>query len=187
MEVLQSNLEKLERLRAIVNDTLLLTRAHQDERAIILMPASIADEVSKTAEFLDFIMDEAQVSLRVQGGACVHIETSLFRRTVTNLFHNTTQHPHACAEIVVNVSDDRSGARIGVSNPGDDRPKEHLLPSFDCFYRVDAARANSWERHGLALSIVKAIATMHNGSVFESRQDGATVSGFSVMTVDLHK
>lgn len=127
-------------------------------------------------------MDEAKVSVRVQGDAHTHIEISLFRRAVTNLLHNAIQHSQENAEIVVDVSDDQSGVRIAVSNLGAEIPRQHLHRLFDRFYRVDSARANSWESHGLGLSIVKAIAKMHNGNVFATSQNGITVVGFSVMT-----
>jgi two-component system heavy metal sensor histidine kinase CusS len=183
VEVLQSNLEELERLRAIVNDMLFLSRADQGERASRLANVSIAAEVHKTVEFLDYIMDEAGVTVRVQGDAEAQIETSLFRRAVTNLLHNAIQHTQANSEIVVNVSNEPDlGVRIAVSNPGEEIPSEHLPRLFDRFYRVDSARANSWESHGLGLSIVKAIATMHNGSVFASSLNGYNIIGFSVMT-----
>jgi len=187
VEVLQSNLEELERLRAIVNDMLFLTRADQGERASRLASVSIAEEVNKTVEFLDFIMDEADVTVRVQGDASAQIEISLFRRAVTNLLHNAIQHSKAKAEIVVDVTDDQSEVRIAVSNPGEEIPKEHLPRLFDRFYRVDSARSNSTESHGLGLSIVKAIAQMHNGSVFASSRNGVTVVGFSVMAPDIAK
>ena len=185
VEVLQSNLEELERLRTIVSDMLFLTRADQGERASRLVSVSIAEEVNKTVEFLDFIMDEAEVKVRVQGDASAQIETSLFRRAVTNLLHNAIQHSKAKAEIVVEVSGNPSEVRIAVSNPGDEIPKEHLPRLFDRFYRVDSARANSTESHGLGLSIVKAIAKMHNGAVFASSGNGITVVGFSVMAEGL--
>jgi two-component system heavy metal sensor histidine kinase CusS len=187
VEVLQSNLEELERLRGIVNDMLFLARADQGERASRLTSVSIAAEVNKTVEFLDFIMDEADVKVRVQGDANAQIETSLFRRAVTNLLHNAIQHSKAKSEIVVDVSNGNDGVRIAVSNPGEAIPKEHLPRLFDRFYRVDSARHNSTESHGLGLSIVKAIATMHNGSVFASSHDGINIIGFSVMTAEAAK
>lgn len=185
VEILQSNLEELERLRAIVNDMLFLTRADQGERASRLVSASIADEVQKAVEFLDFIMDEANVKVRVQGDATAHIEIALFRRAVTNLLHNAIQHSKAKTEIIVDITKEQSNIRIAVSNPGEEIPKEHLPRLFDRFYRIDSARSNSTASHGLGLSIVKAIAKMHNGSIFATSQNGVTVIGFSVMTPDI--
>ncbi|KAG1082887.1 hypothetical protein G6F40_014959 [Rhizopus arrhizus] len=49
-EVLQSNLEELDRLRAMINDMLFLARADQGEAATGRIHAVLADEVGKTAE-----------------------------------------------------------------------------------------------------------------------------------------
>lgn len=179
-EVLQSNLEDLERLRSIVNDMLFLARADQGERPLHLVPTSLAAEVNKTVEFLDFVMDEAGVRVRVEGDAQAPIESSLFRRAVTNLLHNAIRHSQAESEIVIDVSAGPAMARIAVSNPGPEIPNEHLGRLFDRFYRVDAARPNSWENHGLGLAIVKAVAAMHAGGVFAASHDGVTTVGFSV-------
>nr|WP_082722368.1 histidine kinase [Burkholderia mayonis] len=47
-------------------------------------------------------------------------------------------------------------------------------------YRIEEARANSDENHGLGLSIVKAVAEMHGGAVFVTCADGWNAIGFSV-------
>lgn len=180
VEVLQSNLEDLERLRGIVNDMLFLARADQGERPQQLLPASLAAEVEMTIEFLDFLMEEANVSICVRGDAQVPIERSLFRRAVTNLLDNAIRHSPPHSEIVVEVSAGQGQVHIAVSNPGPEIPPEHLDRLFDRFYRVDMARTNSGESHGLGLAIVKAVAAMHAGSVFAASRGGITTVGFSV-------
>ena len=184
VEVLHSNLEDLERLRGIVNDMLFLARAKLGERPHQLLATSFAAEVAKTVEFLDFLMEEASVSVRVQGDAQAPIESSLFRRAVTNLLHNAIRHSQARSEIVVEVEASVEQVRVSVSNPGPEIPSEHLGRLFDRFYRVDTARTNSGESHGLGLAIVKAVAAMHGGSVFAVSRDGITTVGFSVSRAD---
>jgi two-component system heavy metal sensor histidine kinase CusS len=183
-EVLHSNLEELERLRSIVNDMLFLARADQGERPQRLVPTSLAAEVKKTVEFLDLVMDEAGVRVRVQGDAEAPIDPSLFGRAVTNLLHNAIRHSEARSEIVVNVHAEPTQARhvawVAVSNPGPAIAPEHLGRLFDRFYRVDSARTNSTDNHGLGLAIVKAVARMHAGEVFAASQGGMTTVGFSV-------
>ena len=49
-------------------------------------------------------------------------------------------------------------------------------------YQVDAARSNSEANHGLGLSIVKAVASMHGGSVFVDNADGWNTFGFTVLS-----
>ena len=180
VEVLQSNLEDLERLRGIVNDMLFLARANLGERPQQLLRTSLAAEVEKAIEFLDFLMEEANVSVRVQGDVQAPIESSLFRRAVINLLHNAIRHSQARSEIVVELAAGEGESRVSVSNPGPEISSEHLGRLFDRFYRVDVARTNSGEIHGLGLAIVKAVASMHAGSVFAASHEGITTVGFSV-------
>jgi two-component system heavy metal sensor histidine kinase CusS len=180
VDVLHSNLEDMERLRGIVNDMLFLARASMGERPQHLSRTSLAAEVEKAVEFLDFLMEEANVNVQVKGDVQAPIESSLFRRAVTNLLHNALRHSQPGSEIVVDITAEKDLARIAVSNTGPAIPPEHVGRLFDRFYRADIARSNSDESHGLGLAIVKAIATMHSGSVFAASRDGITTIGFSV-------
>jgi two-component system heavy metal sensor histidine kinase CusS len=181
VEVLQSNLEDLEGLRGIVNDMLFLARASLGERPHELLRCSLAAEVEKAIDFLDFLLEEAGVHVQVQGDAQAPIESSLFRRAVTNLLDNAIHHSPPGAEIVVELSAGDGQARVSVANPGPVIPAEHLGRLFDRFYKVDAARTKSGESHGLGLAIVKAVAAMHSGDVFAASCDGVTTVGFSVL------
>ncbi|WP_224366256.1 heavy metal sensor histidine kinase [Hyalangium versicolor] len=179
-EVLQSNLEELERLRGIVNDMLFLARADQGEEALDRVHTSAAEEVSKTVEFLDVLLEEAGVSVRVEGDARTSFERSLFRRAASNLLLNAIEHSERGAEIVVDIAQRKSEVRIAVTNPGIPIPEQHLERLFDRFYRVDGARRNSRDNHGLGLSIVKAVAKMHGGTVFAASTEGHNTVGFTL-------
>lgn len=179
-EGLHSNLEDLERLRAIVNDMLFLARADRGERAPNRVEVSIAQEVAHAVEYLEFIFEEAGVKVRIEGDAQASIETSLFRRAVTNLLQNAVQHAPRGAEIVVFVLQQPGAIRVSVQNTGSGIAREHLSRLFDRFYRVDSSRSGSRENHGLGLAIVRAVATMHGGTVFAESDDGATTIGFTV-------
>ncbi len=179
-EALHSNLEDLERLRGIVNDMLFLARADRGERAPNRVEVSIAQEVSHAVEYLEFIFEEAGVRVRIEGDAHASIETSLFRRAVTNLLQNAVQHAPRGAEIVVFVLQQPGAIRVSVQNTGPGIAREHLSRLFDRFYRVDSSRSGSRENHGLGLAIVRAVAAMHGGTVFAESEDGATTIGFTV-------
>ena len=178
--MLQSNLEELERLRAIVADMLFLARAEQGERAHKLTESSLAREVDKTVEFFDVLLEDAGMQVEVVGDAVAPIETSLFRRALSNLLQNAIQHSQGSGPIVARVEKHADRAEVSFSNPSEPIPPEQLARLFDRFYRVDAARHNSGENHGLGLAIVKAVAAMHGGTVFARSGDGVTTIGFSV-------
>ena len=179
-EVLQSDLEELERLRAIVSDMLFLARAEQGVRARRRVASSIAQEVGKTIEFLDLLLDDAGMTVQVEGDAVAPIETSLFRRALTNLLQNAIQHSQPGASVRVRIVRQAHCAEVSFSNPSAPIAPDQLPRLFDRFYRVDASRRNSGENHGLGLAIVKAVALMHGGTVFAHSTGGMTTVGFSV-------
>jgi two-component system heavy metal sensor histidine kinase CusS len=201
--VLQSNLEELDRVRAVVNDMLFLARADQGEAASGRAPALIAAEVAKTIEFFEFVLDERRLTVDIAGDtdARVSMDAAGFRRAVSNLLQNAIQHSASGSAITVHIESQHApgataGERVGpsagepagdrvrisVTNPGAQIDAAHLPRLFDRFYRVDAARHHSGDTqdNGLGLAIVKAIATMHGGDVFASSQDGTTTVGFSL-------
>ncbi|MGH8822276.1 MAG: heavy metal sensor histidine kinase [Rhodoferax sp.] len=183
-ETLQSNLEELERVRSIINDMLFLARADQGEAATGLVRTPIAQEVRKTAEFFEFVLDDMGATVSIEGDVAAEamIETALFRRAISNLLQNAIEHSGAGARLLVTIRQQLSSIWVTVSNPGAPIDPAHLPRLFDRFYRMDAARQPQGEHHGhgLGLAIVKAVAIMHGGSVSASSAEGQTTIGFSV-------
>ena len=179
-QTLQSNLEEFERLRVIVNDMLFLSRSDRGERASELTEVSLRGEIERMLDFLEMPLEEAQLRVQVQGDARAWVNTSLIGRAVSNLFVNAIQHSPPGATLRATVAPQDGHVEIAVSNPGqplDPVVREHI---FDRFYRIQEARSNSHENHGLGLSIVKAVAEMHGGRVFVRSADGVNTFGFSV-------
>ncbi|SQF95984.1 heavy metal sensor kinase [Paucimonas lemoignei] len=179
-EVLQSNLEELERLRSIINDMLFLASADQGSKATELTCTSLAQEVATTLDYLDFILEDAQVKVLVNGDASAPIDKPHLRRALINLLHNAVQHTDAGQTIQVDITHSAEQVSISVANPGASIADEHLPRLFERFYRVDASRANSGANHGLGLAIVKAIALMHGGTVFVRSQQGMNTFGINL-------
>ncbi len=176
-EVLQSNLEELERLRNIINDMLFLASADQGSKASKLTRASLADEVATTLDYLEFIVEDARVWVQVSGDAQVNIEKAHLRRALINLLNNAVQHTQPGQRIEVLIEQTEHQVSISISNPGPPITEEHLPRLFERFYRVDASRHNSGANHGLGLAIVKAIAHMHGGEVFVRSGEGRNTFG----------
>jgi two-component system, OmpR family, heavy metal sensor histidine kinase CusS len=183
-EVLQSNLEELERLRSIINDMLFLARADQGEAATGLTQACVAQEVGKTIEFFEFVLDDMGTTVGVEGElqAQATMNIALFRRALSNLLQNAIEHSAPGARLVVNIARRAGAVWIGVSNPGSTIASSQLPRLFDRFYRVDASRHDEGEHHGhgLGLAIVKAVASMHGGTVDAASDAGVTTIAFSV-------
>ena len=183
-ELLHTNLEELERLRAIVADMLFLASAEQGERAAQAVPRSLAAELIKTVDFYEVLLDEAGLSVQIEGDAQAVIEPALIHRAMSNLLQNAIQHAPSGSTLMARVQAVEGLAEISVSNAlAQVIPADQLARLFDRFYRGDASRANSENNHGLGLAIVKAVALMHGGSVFARCEQGQITVGFTVPTI----
>lgn len=183
-EVMSSNLEELERLRAIINDMLFLARADQGAVAENLAPTSLAALTHKTAEFLDVLFEDAGVSLEVRGDGLAPAEQSLLGRAITNLLDNAIRHGGGPGKVEVTIEDQGAQVCLGVRNRGAPIAEAHLARLFDRFYRPDPSRSSSVDSHGLGLAVVKAVALMHGGSVFARCEGEDVVVGFYVAKAD---
>jgi two-component system heavy metal sensor histidine kinase CusS len=179
-DLLQSNLEELERMGTIVNDMLFLAGAESGQRATELSDVSLCEEASKTVEYLEPVLHDKQLNVVIQGDMRVRIDRRLFHRSLANLIQNAARYAVPTSTITVSLVSHGMQAEVSVSNAGEPIENVHLERLFERFYRADAARARSDAHHGLGLSIVRAVASMHGGRVFAHSKDGVNTFGFSL-------
>lgn len=103
-------------------------------------------------------------------------DPALVERLVANLIDNAIGYNVAGGSVTVTTATRDGKAVVGVSNTGARVPAEQVDRLFQPFERLDRA-AGGEEHHGLGLSIVRAIATAHDGSIAARARDegGLTV------------
>lgn len=181
-DLLQSNLEELERMGAIVNDMLFLAGAERGQRATELSDVSLYEEALKTVEYIEPSLIGKHLNVSITGDMRVRIDRRLFHRSLANLLQNAVRYAAPTSTITVSLASAGKQAVVSVSNAGEPIDGEHLKRLFERFYRADEARARSDAHHGLGLSIVRAVASMHGGQVFARSEDGINTFGFSLMS-----
>jgi len=179
-DLLESNLEELERMTSIVNDMLFLSHAQAGEHATQLTRVSLREETFKTFEYVEPSFAEKNLRVEVEGDVTASIDRRLFHRSLANLLENSARHAPPESTVVVRLQCVENHARVAVSNVGEAIAVDHLERLFERFYRVDASRTHSDMHHGLGLSIVRAVANMHRGDVFVSSQNGMNTFGFTL-------
>ncbi|WP_233472549.1 heavy metal sensor histidine kinase [Cupriavidus respiraculi] len=179
-DILQSNLEDLERLSRIVVDMLFLAQSDRGVLARDLATVSIAAEVRRSADFLDMLFEDAGAALQIRGDASARVNSSLFQRAVCNLLSNALQHGRRGRPVSVAIEADGKTVTVAVRNEAEPLSAQQLRRLFDRFYRVDGARTDSRQNHGLGLAIVKAIAVMHGGGVFARFEQGTIAVGMTL-------
>lgn len=90
---------------------------------------------------------------------------------VSVLLDNAIKHSTG-TEITVSLKRQGHTAVLTVENEGKTIPAEKCEHLFDRFYRLDESRTGEGQHYGLGLSIAKAIAEKHDGSIGVSCHDG---------------
>ena len=159
---------------------LFLAQSDRGALARDLVEVSVANEVRRSADFLDMLFEDAGATLEIVGDARARVNASLLQRAITNLLGNALQHGLHGRPVAVEIGDEAGVVTIAVRNEADPLSTAQMDRLFDRFYRVDSARADSRQNHGLGLAIVKAIATMHGGAVFARQSRGVVCIGLTL-------
>ncbi len=162
-QVLESNLEELNRLRLIADNILFLAQADHAALQIERTPLTMGDELRKIAEYFEGPADEADLRFTVQASGTALVNATLCRRAVHNLVVNALRYSTPGTTIRLVGAQDDTGSTIAVENDGTPIPADQLERLFDRFYRADAARGRPADSSGLGLAIVKAIMDLHRG------------------------
>ena len=180
-DTLLSNLEEAQRLAALVNDMLFLSRADRGAAARRGQTASLAALAAQVVDFHEATLDEAGVKVRIEGDAQAAVDEALVKRAISNLLGNAIRYatPDSC--VVVRIApEEPEQVRVEVENAGPAIAPQHLARLFDRFFRADEARGGPLH-HGLGLAIVAAIARMHAGHPLAASTGGTTRVGFTLL------
>jgi len=92
----------------------------------------------------------------------------LIERLIANLVDNATTHNTTGGWVEIVTGTRAGGAVLAVANSGPVVPAEQVHRLLQPFQRLDTARTNHPDGHGLGLSIVAAIATTHRADLTAS-------------------
>lgn len=163
-----------ERMARVVDDLLTLARTDADQ-PLERRPVALGALLREAA-------DEARrrgfaVRVEVDSGVAVMGDNAALRRLVGILIDNAARH--GAGDIDLRLTRDGSSAVLSVSDQGPGIPPEALERIFDRFYQADPVR--SAQGVGLGLSIARAIAHAHGGSVAAGNRS----EGGAVLTLEL--
>lgn len=156
----------LARLTRLVNDLLSLSRhdlAAPHERQPIDLIQLVSEVRALTAELAP---DRTVTLERPAAPVIVRGDPDHLRQVLLNLAENARRHTPPGGRITFRLRRGRRTAEVVVSDTGPGIAPEDLRRVFECFYRGgDRARARSSGGSGLGLSIARAIAEAHGGTL----------------------
>jgi signal transduction histidine kinase len=102
---------------------------------------------------------------------------ALLARLVANLIDNALHHNLPSGRIDVWTATESDHAILAVANSGREIPADQVSRLIEPFQRLEPGRGNAGDgRHGLGLSIVRAIALAHGATLRLRAQDGGGLS-----------
>jgi heavy metal sensor kinase len=171
-EALESCLEEVDRLTALVEDLLFLAVA---DAGVVPFQRTLVDlaALAKEAEpALQVLAERANVFLAVAAAAAIVIKGSepLLLRVLFNLAENGIKYAGAGQRVDLAVRSDAVDALLEVRDNGPGIPSEERERIFDRFYRADPARERSGT--GLGLALVRSIVRLHGGEIGVESEPG---------------
>ncbi len=158
-----------DRLHAIVNDLLTLSRVEQDakDKRIDLEPSRLSRVLHAAVESCELQAEARQVRVTVKCEAdlTARVNAPLLEQAVVNLVDNAIKYSPAGEQVEVAAAAENGEVHISVTDHGCGIGPEHLPRLFERFYRTDKARSRELGGTGLGLAIVKHIAQAHGGQV----------------------
>lgn len=163
-EVLEGNVEELERLSRLISDMLFIARADHSKDPLNHEPVELFQGAQRVADYMSLIAEERGLTIEVTGAAVVLADRLLVERAITNLLSNAIRHAAINSKISVAIATADS-VTLSVTNSGETIAPQHIQRIFDRFYRIDSGRARTDGGSGLGLSIVRSIMVAHGGQV----------------------
>ena len=159
-----------ERLGAIIEDLLLLSKAERDAELGALAPewCPVAGMLRAAVQTCAHKQQTKRITVTVDCAEALQVraQPNLLRQVVVNLLDNALTYSPAGGTVAVGAAADAAGnVRIRVRDHGCGIAPEHHARIFERFYRVDKARSRESGGTGLGLAIVKHIMQAHGGQV----------------------
>jgi heavy metal sensor kinase len=166
-EMLASLLEEVERLAAVVDGLLALSRLDTGEASAAWVKFDLAELVATTADQMSLLAEDKSISVACDAPQRVMVEGNRARlkQVVVNLLDNAIKYTQKGGTVRLTVASQNGRPVLEVSDTGIGIPPEALPHVFERFYRVERSRSREQGGAGLGLSIVKSICAAHGAAV----------------------
>jgi len=189
-QILQSNLEEINRMSKIVEDLLLLSKADIGEIRLIKEDIHLNRFIHGLIEQMKILAQPKSIRIETsnhQEEVHVLADPLRMRELFINLIENGIKYTEDGGKILITITKEthdpfgapfslgrssESFAHITVADTGIGIAKEDQEKIFDRFFRVDKARSREQGGSGLGLSICKWIVEAHQGQITVQSEPG---------------
>lgn len=170
-EIQRSNVARIMRsakhLLNLLNEILQISRIEAGRLAVELEPVKIADGIREASEFVQPMLAERGIGLRIEkpafAASTVLADQQKMIQVFLNLLSNAIKYNREKGEIAVTIEIvDRTDVRVNVTDTGEGISPESLLKLFQPFERLGADRTKT---PGTGLALSKKMVELMGGSI----------------------
>ncbi|MEA3464514.1 MAG: ATP-binding protein [Thermodesulfobacteriota bacterium] len=168
-DILQSNMEEIDRMGRIIEDLLTLTKNESGALPLSIGDLSLSDLLQELYLKGRALAEPKQIEVNLHHEANSEIwirgDDLRLRQIFLNLLSNAIRYTGEHGSIDIAVSRKNQKVAVAISDNGIGIAKEHLPHIFERFFRTDEARNRSDGGTGLGLAIVKWAIEAHDGDI----------------------
>ncbi|MBM4265077.1 MAG: HAMP domain-containing histidine kinase [Deltaproteobacteria bacterium] len=165
-ETLEKTIQDADAILKVFNSLLTIAHAESGEPRARFAPVDLARIAGDAVEIYEPVAEEAGVALELEASSepvTIAGDPSLLGQAIANLLDNAVKYVPRGGRVTVRVAAADGRARVSVADDGPGIPEAFRDKAFDRFSRLDESRGSPGS--GLGLSLVRAVARLHEGEV----------------------
>ncbi|MBO4458657.1 MAG: HAMP domain-containing histidine kinase [Butyrivibrio sp.] len=172
---------QIKRMNSLVKNMLTLSRMDEERMHVVFSDFNLSETLRDAAFSFEPIAESQDKKYKIEIPKGIHLmgDRASINQLAYLLIDNAFKYSSANGSIHVLLSVDNKHIVFEVSNTCDTIPYGNLDRLFDRFYRADYSRSRETGGYGIGLSVARAIATSHSGTI-EAVRDGDRIIRFVV-------
>lgn len=158
-------LKHVDNLCSLIDDLRIVSLADSGQIKLYREETSINEMMKDIQKYFtpEFNLNNKHLEVRAEN-VVVYVDSSRLKQAVMALLHNALKYADE-GKILLSCYSLYNKIIISVEDEGPGVPEEHRAHIFEPFYRIHETQRFASNSSGLGLSVVKAIANAHGGSV----------------------
>jgi two-component system, OmpR family, sensor kinase len=172
-ELLNNNLEEIQRLQKIVDSLLLLSRIDSGKLNAPYIPIRLDEVLLASMEMISNVAKDKGISIDFQldessgfNNIIIIGDPANLQNVFLNLLDNAIKHSKRGSKLSCTLNAVNKTAEIEIKDYGEGISSEHIGHIFERFYKADHSQSKDAKSGvGLGLAIAKAIVETHGGTI----------------------
>ena len=167
---------QVNRMNSLVKNLLTLSRMDEERMRVVYSDFDMSSTIKDTADSFEAIAEAKNKIYKtfIEDGIHIIGDKNSISQLTSILLDNAMKYSSENGVINVILSKDKNIV-LEISNTSDCIPTGNLDRLFDRFYRADSSRSRETGGYGIGLSVAKAIAISHGGTIEALRQGDKTI------------